>query len=247
MKIRFLRDVIGFCLWGISFIAMVKFILFLYPEYDFSSYLDNDGLFATIVMLIFAIPWIAFISGLPLYPIMWILDKVVVFLEDRERGKGFAAFSSGEKACREDRNFSGAITALMRAIKYGDGSRAYPMLADCLEECGRNEEALIAYNKAIDANKDDCDLFFMRSNLKKRMGDMDGCIDDLQEAIRLSKIVVRNLHWNQCNNHREVIGSDEASINAIRYENYYDKHVRTRVSVFSDHYSRIVEEMSRSE
>jgi TPR repeat protein len=53
---------------------------------------------------------------------------------------------------------------------------------------GEANSELAAITHAIALDKDNCNLYFQRSIIKEKLGDREGQIEDLEEAIRLSKL-----------------------------------------------------------
>jgi tetratricopeptide (TPR) repeat protein len=57
-----------------------------------------------------------------------------------------------------------------------------------LQALGFHKDAIIDYSKAILLEPENCNLYFCRSNSKKALEDFEGLIEDIEIAIRLSKI-----------------------------------------------------------
>ena len=85
-------------------------------------------------------------------------------------------------------DFQKAVVCFDKAIECGLEQNVYGFRGDCLRECGSHEKAIDDYNTAVSLQPEDCNLFFSRSFAKSAAGDIDGAIEDLREAIRLSKI-----------------------------------------------------------
>ena len=81
-----------------------------------------------------------------------------------------------------------ALGSFYRPIACGSEDNVYAVRGDCLQVCGLHAKAVRQYDIAIALRPEDCDLFFRRYVAKSAAGDIDGAIEDLQEAIRLSKV-----------------------------------------------------------
>ena len=71
------------------------------------------------------------------------------------------------------------------------------MRAMSLQALNFDLDAIDDFDRAILLAPGEANLYHMRSFSREAAGDHEGCVSDLQEAIRLSKIVNRhNDYWN---------------------------------------------------
>lgn len=69
--------------------------------------------------------------------------------------------------------------------------------AECLSSLGYYLESIEDYNKAVEINSFIANIFYGRHFAKTAVGDLVGALNDLQEAIRVSKINNDNsMYWN---------------------------------------------------
>ena len=113
--------------------------------------------------------------------------KEIPSLEDKKWFEGFEAFEKG-KFHYENKNYPLALKFFNRAIEHGYKDEVYGLRADCFHEFKEYKKAISDYNKAVLHRPEDCNLYFQRSLSKNELNDFEGAIDDLREAIRLSKI-----------------------------------------------------------
>lgn len=99
---------------------------------------------------------------------------------------GIKALEKGKKHFTEKQNRS-ALDWFDKAIEYGVEHEVYGLRAMCLQALDFHLDAIDDFNKAILLSPDDCNLYYMRSISKSAIGDVDGCVADLEEAVRLSK------------------------------------------------------------
>ena len=100
---------------------------------------------------------------------------------------GVESFEKGMEYYQK-KDFQKAIIYFTKAIENDCEENIYTYRADCHFELGSNQQAIQDYNKAISLEPDDCNLLYMRSQVKNTINDFEGEIDDLETAIRLSKI-----------------------------------------------------------
>ena len=103
--------------------------------------------------------------------------------------QGYVAFKEGEKHYLEKRSLE-AVECFDKAIECGfeQETSIYFMRGSCLQELDWNLDAIDDFSKAISLEPQDCNNYFMRALSKGATGDSAGCIADLQEAIRMSKV-----------------------------------------------------------
>jgi tetratricopeptide (TPR) repeat protein len=102
---------------------------------------------------------------------------------------GYHAYEMAEVHFREDR-LEQALDCLDKAIVCGyEEADVFSMRGSCLQSLGYDLDAIDDFDKAIMLGDTDCNTYYMRAH-SKRYGprDLDGCIRDLQEAIRLSQL-----------------------------------------------------------
>jgi len=103
---------------------------------------------------------------------------------------GIESFDKGLEYYQNE-DFQNALVYFNKAIENDCKENIYSYRADCLFELGLNQQAIQDYNKAISQEPDDCNLWYMRSQVKNIISDFKGEIEDLETAIRLSKIESR--------------------------------------------------------
>ena len=69
-----------------------------------------------------------------------------------------------------------------------EGANVFGMRGGCLQSLHFDLDAIDDFTKAIKFDPEDSNNYFMRSISKGAVGDLQGCIDDLKEAIRLASI-----------------------------------------------------------
>jgi len=134
----------------------------------------------------------------PLYSLRNLFKKSTqVPPEGQQWLEGVHAFEKGKIHFR-DKDQQKALDCFDRAIKSGyEGEGVYGLRAICLQEFHYELDAIDDFNKAISLAPEEANLYFMRSLSRSATGDYTGCISDLQEAIRLSKIDNKyNDFWN---------------------------------------------------
>jgi tetratricopeptide (TPR) repeat protein len=107
--------------------------------------------------------------------------------QDKEWFCGLAAFEKG-MTYYEEKDFQSALACFDNAIECGYEDNIYGFRADCLQNSGLCDQAIRNYDIAISKQPNDCNLYFQRSISKSIIGDVDGAIGDIEEAIQLSKI-----------------------------------------------------------
>lgn len=85
-----------------------------------------------------------------------------------------------------ENNLEAALKQYDNAIQ--NGVNAYRDRAYCLSGLDFHLDAIADIDKAISLEPEDCNLYYERSLSKEIIGDYNGAISDLKEAIRLSKI-----------------------------------------------------------
>jgi len=101
---------------------------------------------------------------------------------------GYHAFERGNAHFLANR-LQEALVCFDEAISCGvDDAAIYGNRGSCLQSLGYNLDAIDDFNKAIAPETNDCNLYYMRSISRSAIKDYDGCISDLQEAIRLSRV-----------------------------------------------------------
>lgn len=101
--------------------------------------------------------------------------------------KGHNAFEKGKKLT-EDKQYNEALIFLDEAIKceFLEDSHLYRGI--CLQALGFDLDAIEDFNKEIEKLPEDANRYFLRSFSKVVTGDLEGCITDREDAVRLSKI-----------------------------------------------------------
>ena len=107
--------------------------------------------------------------------------------KDKKWTEGLDAFQTGMSHYK-GRDFQKALGYFNEAIECGFQDRVYELRGDCLRECGSHEKSINDYDTALSMRPGDCNLYYMRSFSKAAIGDLDGAMQDLQEAVKLSKI-----------------------------------------------------------
>jgi tetratricopeptide (TPR) repeat protein len=111
--------------------------------------------------------------------------------------EGVHAFKKGSKLFRENKHQE-ALDCFDRAIECGFGGEGiYGLRAWSLQGLGFHLDAVDDFLKAISLAPEEADLYFGCSISRSATGDFAGCVSDLQEAIRLSKLDNEyNDFWN---------------------------------------------------
>jgi len=107
--------------------------------------------------------------------------------EGRKWVEGRIAFEKGETYFRNGQDAE-ALTHFDKAIECGFENNVYELRALCLQTLNFDLDAIDDFNMAIASSQHDCNLYFSRSNSKSVIEDFEGCVADLEEAIRLSAI-----------------------------------------------------------
>ena len=82
-----------------------------------------------------------------------------------------------------------ALRCFDTAIDSGfEDADAYGMRGECLQSLKFHLDAIDDFTKAIELDPEDSNTYFQRSISKGAVGDLHGCVDDLNEAIRLAGI-----------------------------------------------------------
>jgi tetratricopeptide (TPR) repeat protein len=103
--------------------------------------------------------------------------------------RGIHAYAQSERLLAAGQ-FEDALACLDAAIDCGFDARgkAFTARAACLQALDFDLDAIDDFDKAILTEPEDCNLYFMRSFSKSAVGDLHGCVADLQEAIRRAKL-----------------------------------------------------------
>jgi tetratricopeptide (TPR) repeat protein len=103
------------------------------------------------------------------------------------------SISSGLKAYCDGLTFDSkskhqeAVDSFTRAIKYGyTDIQIFLLRGGLLQILNRHDLAILDFQKVITHRPDDCYPLFMLSVSKYRIGDINGAILDIKEAIKLS-------------------------------------------------------------
>jgi tetratricopeptide (TPR) repeat protein len=101
---------------------------------------------------------------------------------------GFTAFERAKELYLRN-EAQQALRYFDTAIDSGfDGSEIYVMRGGCLQSLGFDLDAIDDFTKAIELDPEDSNTYFQRSISKGAVGDLNGRVKDLNEAIRLSGI-----------------------------------------------------------
>ena len=110
----------------------------------------------------------------------------------------------------KQKKYSDALKIFDGSVDKGIEKTAYGWRASCLSALEFHLDAIDDYNKAIIIEPEKADLFQARSLSKREVGDFEGEISDLKEAIRLSKFDnENNRFWN--NYAKQYWGYDSAT------------------------------------
>lgn len=105
-----------------------------------------------------------------------------------------------------------ALKLFDEAIEKGyDAAEVYSLRGSCLNQLGFYTDAIEDYDKAIERypNKAVAANYHMRSVIKDSLGDLEGSVADLKEAVRLSrKVNADNAYWD---NHWKKMGFRSAT------------------------------------
>jgi len=132
--------------------------------------------------------------------------------DDRWR-YGYEAFISG-KECYKKRNFKDALNFFDEAIDNGyNDANVFYYRAGCLDDLEYYPEAIGDYDKAISIDSHKANVYYARYLAKFAIGDWAGGINDLKDAISISKQINGNSKfWNE---YAESTGYESAT---ARYE-----------------------------
>lgn len=117
---------------------------------------------------------------------------------DRKWSVGYSAFEKG-KTLYFNKQYNDSLPYFDKSIENGyDEAEAFEFRANCLSELEYYYDALDDYNISIQKNSENCDIYYMRSWTKQAIGDIEGQVEDIKEAIRISKLDIPNSnYWNQ--------------------------------------------------
>jgi tetratricopeptide (TPR) repeat protein len=142
--------------------------------------------------------------------------------------EGLEACKEGETLLfREKKKEREALPYFDRAIECGyDGVRdVHGSRGLCLQGLGFHLDAIDDFGKAIAARPEDANWYFLRSLSRSHIGDFDGAIADMEEAVRLSKADNENNdYWN---NYAKETGWPSAT---AYYENWLDRAQEDKTS-----------------
>jgi tetratricopeptide (TPR) repeat protein len=107
---------------------------------------------------------------------------------DHQWQKGYKALERGKDLYLHN-EVQQALRHFDIAISSGfEGADVYGMRGGCLQSLKFDLDAIDDFSRAIEFDSEDCNNYFMRSISKGAVGDLQGRIDDLEEAIRLASI-----------------------------------------------------------
>jgi tetratricopeptide (TPR) repeat protein len=102
--------------------------------------------------------------------------------------QGYKAFEDGKKYFAERRDQE-AVDCFDTAVENGfEGATLFSLRASCLQSLEWDSDAIDDFTKAISLEPEDCNHYFQRAMSKNAIGDQQGFLADIQEAIRLSKV-----------------------------------------------------------
>jgi len=108
---------------------------------------------------------------------------------DKRWLQGYQAFKAGKKSFAEKRDQE-ALEYFDIAIECGiQDAEVYGLRGSCLQTLEWNLDAIDDFSRAIALEPEDCNNYYQRAMSKTATGDANGFLADIQEAIRLSKVV----------------------------------------------------------
>lgn len=108
---------------------------------------------------------------------------------DQTRLKGYQAYMAGKKYYLVQ-NYEDAVACFDTAVDCGFSvAELFASRGTCSDALGWKLDAIDDYNEAITLSSlPDCNLYFQRGMAKVSSGDLQGCLADIREAVRLAKI-----------------------------------------------------------
>jgi tetratricopeptide (TPR) repeat protein len=108
--------------------------------------------------------------------------------EDEKWLRGYNALEAGKKHYIEQRTEQ-ALDCFDTAIECGLGDgEAFSLRGSCLQTLEWHLDAIDDFTRAIELERDDSNYYYMRSISRGAVGDLQGRVDDLNEAIRVAGI-----------------------------------------------------------
>jgi tetratricopeptide (TPR) repeat protein len=108
--------------------------------------------------------------------------------EDEKWLRGYNALEGGKKHYIEERTEQ-ALDCFDTAIECGHGdAEAFSCRGSCLQILEWHLDAIDDFTRAIELEPDDSNDYYMRSISRGAVGDLQGQVDDLNEAIRVAGI-----------------------------------------------------------
>ena len=124
-----------------------------------------------------------------------------------------------------------AIDALLQAIKVQPRYvKAYDDLCGILMQTGRIKEALQAYRKVADINKDNPDIHYNFGNALAINGDYDEAVAQFKKVIQLRPLDADA--YNNIGKILMVLGNDDAAMN------YFEESIKINPDFADAHYNR---------
>jgi tetratricopeptide (TPR) repeat protein len=148
--------------------------------------------------------------------------KPSVSKEANERWhRGYHAFEAGKKhfAKRRDQE---AVDCFDTAVECGfEDAALFGLRGSCLQSLEWHIDAIDDFTKAISLETQDCNLYFQRAMSKSSIGDQQGFLADIQDAIRLARAdnaLTRNYNlWAKEHGWQSVAASYEGQA-ALSYD-----------------------------
>ena len=102
--------------------------------------------------------------------------------------QGYHAFEAGKKHFAEQSDQE-AVNCFDEADECGfEAVELFSLRGTCLQSLEWNIDAIDDFTKAISLEPQDCNLYFQRAMSKISIGDQQGFLIDIQDAIRLAKV-----------------------------------------------------------
>ncbi|HEY1717321.1 MAG TPA: hypothetical protein VGH42_03400 [Verrucomicrobiae bacterium] len=119
--------------------------------------------------------------------------------------QGYDALVAGKKHLAEGRH-QAALDYFDTAVECGfDDGEMFGSRAPCLQSLEWHLDAIDDFTKAIRREPEDSNLYFQRSISKRAVGDQQGGLADMQDAIRIAKtdnkftrgynLVIKDMGW----------------------------------------------------
>ena len=107
---------------------------------------------------------------------------------DKRWLRGYNAFEAGKKHFSERRD-QDAVDCFDTAVECSfEDVALFSLRGTCLRNLEWHLDAIDDFTKAISLETQDCNLYFQRAMSKSSIGDQQGFLADIQEAIRLARI-----------------------------------------------------------